>query len=373
MENEILEETQQLQETKEPKKKKKVGKIIAIVLICLAVLFVIADFGLSIYVYNSEFNVRYETYAPTSFRVSDFEGLQCEEYTFKSNKGLNLAGYLYSVGDDPKGIIVFSHGIGAGHNSYMDCINYFAERGYYVFAYDATASDKSEGDGIGGLPQGVADLDKAISFIEEKYPDLPVGLFGHSWGGYSVCAVLSYHPEVKAVIECSGFCKSSDLLEAGGKSMIGDAIYLMLPCINIYENIVCGDYSSANGLKGVASTDAYIMCVHSRDDKMVGIEYGFDKYYEKYKDDPRFTFIEYTDKGHNYFSINTPYIDEFNETFLEIAENLDYDYTAPENYDKFAEFKAEYITENLDRQEWASRIDEEMFDGFASFYDEHMN
>lgn len=33
----------------------------------------------------------------------------------------------------------------------------------------------------------------------------------------SVCSVLTYHPEVKAVIECSGFNSSSDLFEKEGK------------------------------------------------------------------------------------------------------------------------------------------------------------
>lgn len=40
----------------------------------------------------------------------------------------------------------------------MDCANYFAKNGYYVFAYDATGSGKS--DGVGGVPQGVIDLMK---------------------------------------------------------------------------------------------------------------------------------------------------------------------------------------------------------------------
>ena len=62
-----------------------------------------------------------------------------------------------------------AHGLGGGgHNSYMDCANYFARHGYYVFAYDATGNDESEGEGVGGLPQGVIDLDYAISFVEQS-------------------------------------------------------------------------------------------------------------------------------------------------------------------------------------------------------------
>ena len=81
---------------------------------------------------------------------------------------------------------VIAHGFGGGgHNSYMDVANYFASNGYYVFAYDVTGCDKSEGEGVGGVPQGVIDLDHAISFVEDnnEIPELPIMLFGHSWGG----------------------------------------------------------------------------------------------------------------------------------------------------------------------------------------------
>lgn len=63
--------------------------------------------------------------------------------------------------------MIIAHGFGGGgHNSYMDAADYFARNGYYVFTYDATAMDKSEGEGLGGIPQGVIDLDSAISFVE---------------------------------------------------------------------------------------------------------------------------------------------------------------------------------------------------------------
>ena len=78
------------------------------------------------------------------FKVEDFEGLKCTNYKFSSDKGQMLMGYWYSAGSKQRGIITLAHGFGGGgHNSYMDCINYFAQHGYYVFAYDATGNDES--------------------------------------------------------------------------------------------------------------------------------------------------------------------------------------------------------------------------------------
>ena len=124
-----------------------------IVVLCALVLLVGAWQGFCAFMYNENINQRFESYEPLKLRVEDFDGLQCTEYKFPSDKGQMLAGYLYSTGSDPRGIIIIAHGYGGGHNSYMDCANYFAQHGYYVFAYDATGNDASEGDGVGGFPQ----------------------------------------------------------------------------------------------------------------------------------------------------------------------------------------------------------------------------
>ncbi|MCR5733469.1 MAG: alpha/beta fold hydrolase [Lachnospiraceae bacterium] len=349
-------------------------KTILIILLCLVILMVTGWWAFCVKMYNDNFNVRGDSYEPLMLRVEDFEGLNCTEYTFPSDKGQKLAGYLYSASADQHGIVIIAHGFGGGgHNSYMDVADYFANGGYYVFAYDATGCDKSEGEGVGGVPQGVIDLDYAISFVEESadIQDLPIVLFGHSWGGYCVCNVLNYHPEVKAVIECSGFNRSSDMFESGGKSQAGDVIYTMTPFIRIYERIKYGRYAADTAMEGFEATDAPVMIVHSADDDVIGIEYGCDKYYEKYKYDSRFTFLRFENRGHNEI-FNDPentYKDEFNAPFEKWLETLDYDYNAEENKERFIEDKAEYITENLDHVRWSTRLDKDLFAGFLDFYD----
>lgn len=359
-------------------KKKKAWRIVLFVLLSILVLLTGGLWALTVSIYNENFDKRFETYEPLMFQVEDFEGLSRTRYEFASDKGQMLTGYLYSVGEKQTGIIVLAHGFGGGgHNSYMDCINYFAQHGYYVFAYDATGNDESEGDGVGGIPQGVIDLDYAISFVEEVdgLKGLPIGLFGHSWGGYSVCNVLTYHPEVKAVVECSGCNRSSDLFEAEGKRQAGDFIYVMTPFVKIHEQIKYGKYASNTAMDGFKASDAAVMVVHSLDDDVVPIEYGFDLYYEKYGDDLRFTFLKFEDKGHNDVvnDNSDTYKDEFNAEFDKWLETLDYDYEADENKERFIEDKANYIHNHLDRERWSSRLDEALFRKFVSFYDDNMN
>jgi len=355
-------------------KKRSKKKIIFIIILLVIILMIVGWWMFCIKMYNDNFNVRGDSYEPLMFHTEDFSGLQCDEYSFPSDKGQMLAGYLYSSGENQRGIVVIAHGFGGGgHNSYMDCADYFARNGYFVFAYDATGTDKSEGEGVGGVPQGVIDLEHAISFVEanDDIPDLPIVLFGHSWGAYSVCSVLTYHPEVKAVIECSGFNRSSDMFESGGKSQAGSVIYTMTPFVRIHELFKYGKYASNTAMDGFQSTDASVMIVHSADDDVIGIEYGYDQYYEKYKDDARFTFIRFEDRGHNDI-LNDPndtYKDEFNAGFDQWLKTLDYDYKSEVNKDRFAEDKANYITENLDHTRWSNRLDKDLFEKFLDFYD----
>lgn len=356
-------------------KKAKRKKIFILVLCIAAVLVIAGDWALSVMIYNENFNRRFESYEPIMLHLDDFDGLQRTRYEFPSDRGQTLTGYLYSSGENQRGIIVLAHGFGGGgHNSYMDCANYFARRGYYVFAYDATGNDESGGEGVGGLPQGVIDLDHAISFVEESgnFPDLPVGLFGHSWGGYSACGVLTYHPEVKAVIACSGFNRSSDLLEAQGKDQVGNGIYLMLPFVKLHERIKYGGYASNTAMDGFSATDAAVMVVHSSDDSLVPAEYGYDIYYETYKDDPRFRFIRFEDRGHSYIYLDTTYLNEFNAAFDIWLETLDYDVHAAENGERFAADKADYIHSHLDRDKWSNMLDQDLFEDFVRFYDENL-
>lgn len=355
------------------KSKPKKKKILFLILSIVIALIIVGDWALSVMVYNENFNLRFESYEPLMFYVDDFDGLQRTKYEFSSNKGQKLAGYMYSSGENQRGIIVMAHGFGGGgHNSYMDCANYFTHHGYYVFAYDATGNDESEGDGVGGLPQGVIDLDCAITFVEKSgnFPSLPIVLFGHSWGGYSVCSVLTYHPEVKAVIACSGFNASSNLFEAEGKKQVGNGIYLMLPFVKLHEKIKFGGYASSTALDGFSKSNADVMIVHSIDDQVVPVEYGYETYYEKHKDNSRFSFIPLENKGHDCFYDYT-YRNEFNVNFNEWLKTLDYNYNAVENEDRFLEDKADYIHHNLDRAKWCNSLYLELFEDFIAFYDEH--
>lgn len=366
----------------------KAKKIIRISVTVIVLLFIALLWAGTLIAYDENFNQRFTSYEPKLLYLSDFEGLKRTQYQFTSNKNQKLTGYLYSSekspagknASDAKGLIVFAHGFGGGgHNSYMNCINCFAEKGYLVFAYDATGNDESQGLGrknaVGGLPQGVIDLNYAISFVEESgnFPSLPIFLCGHSWGGYSVINVLNYHPEVKAVAEISGFNSSGGMFIAGGKDMAGNFIYSLMPFLYIHEFFKYGKYSFSTGVKGIRKTDARVAIIHGMKDTTVPVEYGYSIYYRHFKDNSRVTFIPYEEMNHSNIlrsQKGNDYIKAFNADFDKWLPTLDYDFKAKENSERFVKDKSDYIHKNLNRPLFCNTPNEELLLRIIDFSEE---
>ncbi|WP_072469570.1 hypothetical protein [Urinicoccus massiliensis] len=109
---------------------------------------------------------------------------------------------------------------------------------------------------------------------------------------------------------------------------------------------------------------------------IVGIVWYFSvfTYNDKYKENPRFTFLRFKDKGHSFFvDDNNTYQKEFNTAFDKWTSSLDYDYKAKENKDSFVKDKADFIDANLDRKKWSNRLDIKLVKKFVNFYDDYLN
>ena len=273
----------------------------AIMLASAAVLACIAGSA----IYGASFK-RTNSSEPLLRTIGEFPGLMAEQCSFASSRGQKLAGYkYYRQGLKPAGVVIIAHGLGVGGQCvYMEVADYFVSHGYLVFAYDATAMDKSEGDTAVGMQQGVLDLASAIDYVEHdaEMKKYPLFLFGHSWGAYCVGAVLNVHPEVRAVAAVSGFDSTIGLYRCGfdetpQKRLLGK---FLLPYFRLLEKFKFGKYADYTSMSGFAHSKAGVMVIHSRDDRNVPIGQGLDLYYAKYGHDPRFRFKRYEYRGHMY-------------------------------------------------------------------------
>ena len=282
-------------------------------------------------VYRKMFNHHINCYDPLTFQYDDFPELEKERYEFKSGKNL-LVGYVYKNKNlNPDKLLVFSHGYGGGgQRTYLDLINAFCDNNFYVFAYDATANDESQGDKMRGFTQGYIDADNAMTFIEnlKKYKNLPIYAAGHSWGAFSSSSAIGNHKKIKGLIAFSGFNSPTSVFKSNGNKYAGEDADKFMPYVDSYEEFLFGKDSKISAIESFKKTKARIVIVQSEDDNVVLPSAGYNDYVKEFKHDSRFKFIKLKNKGHGtvyYTDKGKEYYDSFNKYIKQTvkAEKLD--------------------------------------------------
>ena len=149
------------------------------------------------------------------FTIKDFPDMDMDPVEFKNHRGYFLrGGFYYDDHLQPhQQLMVFSHGIGPGHQAYTHLIHTFVKKGYVVFAYDNMGCGLSEGTSIRGIPQAISDLQDALSYLEKTtYAKLPKILMGHSWGAYAVLRAAQMKMDIKKIISIAPFNDVTEML-----------------------------------------------------------------------------------------------------------------------------------------------------------------
>lgn len=232
------------------------------------------------------------------FSAENFEGLQRKSYTFENLKGERLQGYFYQY-DDPKPyrIVIFDHGMGGGHRSYMKEIERLAKHGYSVFAYDHTGCMESQGAHTNGFAQSLADLHAALLTLE-KDPDFSAYTFsvvGHSWGGFSCLNIAALHPEITHVVAISGFLSPDRILRQTFRGIL-KPYYRRAYALERESNPDFVDYRAENSLRDFCGR---VLVIHSSDDRVVHSKSNFRVLKKALEGRDNVRFLEVNGKGHN--------------------------------------------------------------------------
>lgn len=252
--------------------------------------------------YDGKRHLRYLT-------AADFPGLMSEAIEFPGNQGQPLRGFLYYRGnrDLAKGLIIFCHGIGAGHYAYTTQINAFAKKGFLVMAYDYTGCVLSGGKSIRGMTQALIDLDFALSYVE-RHPELARLqriLIGHSWGGYVVNNVFSLNHSVDKVISIAGFNNVPDVI-----SDIGRGLTFFKPWFHVLNFLEFGKYATYSSASSLKKSTVPTLLIHSRCDQLVRYNHAMAKYIVATKGMSNVTYVIDEEKMHN------PYLSLRGEAYL---------------------------------------------------------
>ncbi|MCA9415037.1 MAG: lysophospholipase [Candidatus Omnitrophica bacterium] len=123
--------------------------------------------------------------------------------------------YRRYVSDNPRGLILYLHGISSHSGWYIQSGEIFAENGYTVYAPDR------RGSGMNDYERGhlqdyldlIADMDAFIARMRADFPGLPIYIFGLSWGGKQALLYDSLRPNEFAgvILSCPGIKPKIDL------------------------------------------------------------------------------------------------------------------------------------------------------------------
>ena len=295
-------------------------------------------------------------------RAKNFDNLNALPINFKSDKGQVLNGFLYSSAkvDSYKGLIVFSHGMGAGHLAYTTEINYFAQKGYVVLAYDNTGTCASEGKKIKGFAQGIIDLKYALEFVKtrEDLSDLPVLLVGHSWGAYSVSNVSALKPDadIKGIVAFSPFDSMNKLIRDIAKQETKLNLSILSPFFDIINLLRFGKAGILRSCDSINSNSIPTLVMHGGNDMQVTIKNSPVGKKHKIQDNPNARTVLYESKYHNVYLAKDAE-QYLNDTFAKI-ESLGKN--SPEAYEVYQNIDYALITkEDLSVMETVSSFLEE--------------
>ncbi len=254
-------------------KRRSALKIAGLVLLAAAVLFSLVSLAAVQVLFGDTFRRT----APREYTASLRYGDVADQYgreavSFLSGKN-RLRGHLYG-GGNPAGLVVISHGLGGGEESYLSEALYFVDHGYQVLCYSNTGCWDSEGKNCVGLSQSLLDLDAALTWAEgeSRFDGLPVLLYGHSWGGYAAAAVLHFDHRVTAAASVAGFNDPLPMILSWGEDMTGPLVYAEYPFIWLNQTLTFGDTLSLTAVDAINAAGTPVLLLHGSADDTVGFD-----------------------------------------------------------------------------------------------------
>lgn len=276
--------------------------IFVFVVLGVIVLSFIGSFFLAKKIRDMVFKKRYDDNGTLKyFYAEDFVNLKAEPIEFVSNKN-KIVGYIYSDAtlETYKGVIVFSHGLGVGHNQYTTEIDHFAKRGYLVVGYDVSGTGKSEGKYINGITTALINLRDCLEFVEShpllsQYKKMVVG---HSMGAYAVNNVTRYNSNLVGVVSMSSFDIPYKLLSEEIALMNGFEIKILTKMFKILDKVEFGKEGTLSSLEAFKNTNIKHLIISGDKDNIVDVNKNHLRFEEELKENTNFKFVLVEDRFH---------------------------------------------------------------------------
>jgi len=212
--------------------------------------------------------------------------LEKTEWNWKSKDGLEM----FARGWEPensKALVCLVHGLGEHSGRWDHVGRALAEAGFALVAFDLRGHGKSGGQ-RGHFPSLDAVMDDIHEHIRqgsEKFPGLPVFLYGHSLGGLLVLNYATYHDHSLSGVIVSGAGLRSPVLEQKSKVALSKVLGGLLPTVTIPTGLDANAISRNPEVVNAYKKDPLVHGVATLSAARVGIS-AVDRAFEQASDFP---------------------------------------------------------------------------------------
>jgi len=157
------------------------------------------------------------------------------EHSWKTFDGLAVFAQTWQPDGAPKAVIALVHGLGEHSGRYPTFVDVFTAAGYAISAYDLRGHGKSEGPRVhaSSYESLLRDIDSHLEATRDRFPGIPLVLYGHSFGAAQVlCYVLKRRPQIACVVASSPGLVSG-VHQPAAKVLAGRVLSVIAPKLRI--------------------------------------------------------------------------------------------------------------------------------------------
>ena len=207
-------------------------------------------------------------FQPGEYCVKKMQNCPCRQEFYYIAGNSTLKGYYYP--STTQKLVVIVHGFRSGADDFLPLTRALVNKGFCVFAFDATGTYDSKGRSLVGMCQSLVDLDNTLKFIQTTpLSKHQLYLVGHSLGGYAVLSVLQLHNNVKGCVALAPVCDATKIFVQKACQYIGAIATIYQPTFDVIQRITFGKYVHCNSIKGINSTNIPVLIVQGAMDKVV--------------------------------------------------------------------------------------------------------
>src|SRR5690606_4479676 len=129
--------------------------------------------------------------------------------------------------------------------------------------------------------------------------NLPLTLYGHSWGGYAVTAVLNKRGDIRGVVSLAGFNAPMELLAEQAHKMMGPFAYVMYPYEWAYQRLLFGETAGLTAAEGISRANTKVLLIHGENDDMISYVRTSIISHREEIDNPNVTYRTCREDGHD--------------------------------------------------------------------------